>query len=112
MPKQRDNDSVHGGADVADVGDVAADSAGVGGGDQPSDGSAIVYLDLVSLIRGHGAQLQKNERVYEVEPSPGDKWYVVTNSPGSAALAVCDVRRVSDKEVVKAAFEAMGARVG
>jgi hypothetical protein len=69
-----------------------------------------VYFDLVSLIREHGAVLAKNERVYAVSPA-GRELFVVTNSQGNAALSVCDVRLVKDKELVKAAFEAMGARM-
>lgn len=92
--------------------DVGAEvEPGTGGGDQPADGGAVYYHDLVSLIREHGAKLEKNERVYSVQHG-FEPVYVVSNSPSSAALAVCDVARVPDKELVKAAFEAMGAKVG
>jgi hypothetical protein len=36
--------------------------------------------------------------------------YVFSNSPGQAALEVCEVERVKDKDLTKAAFEAMGVK--
>lgn len=109
MPRQRDDDSVCGVADVADVGDGAGEQPGVGGRDQSADERAVYYYDLVTLMREHGAKLEKNERVYAVQAG-SDGMYVVANSPGQAALAVCDVSRVPDKQLIQAAFEAMGVK--
>lgn len=100
---------VSAGNDVADVRDSAGIESGTGGRDQSADERAVYYHDLVSLIREHGAKLEKNERVYSVQYG-FEPVYVVSNSPAGAALAVCDVHRVADKELVKAAFEAMGVK--
>lgn len=109
MPTKQTDVPVSTGDDLADVRDAAGVESGAGGGDRPADERAVYYHDLVSLIREHGARLEKNERVYSVQYG-FEPVYVVSNSPANAALAVCTVVRVPDKELVKAAFEAMGVR--
>lgn len=59
---------------------------------------------LIELCKSIGA-LKKNQRVYEVTCGT-EKTYVVSNSPGQAAQEVCEVRTVSQKELMLAALEA------
>ncbi len=106
MPKQRDDDSVHSGDDLANVGGGAENESGTGDGDQPTDERSGVYTSLVNLVKHHGAQLAKNERVYELGLGEYTV-YVVANSPGAAAMKWIVCERVTDKAIVKAAFEAM-----
>lgn len=60
---------------------------------------------LVGLCRKLKSNLE-GRRVYHVK-SHGKSMYVAANSPGRAALSVCEVERVRDKELITAAFEAL-----
>ena len=55
------------------------------------------------IMRRGGAEFVK-DRAYRVTVSDGTDRYVVAKSKHSAALQTCDVERVTDKELVAAAF--------
>jgi hypothetical protein len=96
------------GTDVADVGDGSSVESGTGGGDQPADECA-ASASLVALCRKHSGKLPTDKRAYSVKCGDVTR-YVFSNSPGQAALEVCEVERVKDKDLTKAAFEAMGVK--
>ena len=63
-----------------------------------------VYSTLKSLLKSEPEAMGGGKRVYRVSYG-ADSGYVLTNSPGNAALAVCDVEGVKPKEITEAAFE-------
>lgn len=72
---------------------------------QPADDRA-VSDSLVELCRDHGGLIASGERAYRVTCATG-VYYAFSNSPGQAALSVCSVERVKDRELTEAAFEAL-----
>lgn len=72
-----------------------------------------VYTTLAEAIKA--GTPPDNQRIYRVE-SPISKnvkavQFVVANSPGTAALECCDVERVSQRELLAAAFEELGVNI-
>ena len=63
-----------------------------------------VYSTLKALLQGEPEAMSGGKRVYRVGLDK-QAVYVLTNSPGNAALAVCDVEGVKPKEITEAAFE-------
>lgn len=67
---------------------------------------AISNASLVDLCQQLKSNL-KDRLVYRVSANGKDA-YVCAKSPGQAALAVCKVERLKDKQLATAAFEALG----
>ena len=63
-----------------------------------------VYSTIKALLQGETGAMNSGKRVYRVSYG-ADSGYVLTNSPGNAALAVCEVEGVKPKEITEAAFE-------
>lgn len=71
---------------------------------------ARVYGTLEALVRAEGARLNsKGFRAYEVIENDGQRAWVATNSPGNAAMAVVEVKRVPGKSMLSAALGALAA---
>lgn len=62
---------------------------------------------LVELCRANYADLP-HIRVYRVMTPEGKDVFCAAKSPKQAAVSVCSVERVTDKELAAAAFEALG----
>lgn len=105
---QRTDNRVPAGDDVADVGDGAAVESVTGGRDQQSDEHA-GSSSLVELCRRHGGAFPDGHRAYRVRVGEVER-FAFAKSPGQAALAVCEVERVKDRDLTIAAFEAMGVK--
>lgn len=103
---QRDNDRVPAGDDVAVGRDGAGGEPGTGGRDSGSDGAPASAVELCRLFAG---RFPTGERAYRIKCN-GVTAYAFGKSKGQAALAVCEVDRVTDKELTLAAFEAMGVK--
>ena len=63
----------------------------------------------MSVLRQCGGKIPKNHRVYRVEHHMREQ-YVVSNSPANAALSCCYVERLTDREIMQAALEALGVK--
>lgn len=63
--------------------------------------------NLVDLCKSIGGMIPDGKRVYQVDGIGGEVRYVLSNSPGNAALAVVTVERLTDKELNQAAFQAL-----
>ena len=66
----------------------------------------LITNSLPELCCKHVGPL-RDVRVYKVALGGETNQYVVEKSPGRAALAVCGVSRVTEKELLDAAFEAL-----
>lgn len=65
---------------------------------------------LTDLCKSIGGVLPEGQRIYKVAGFDGNMneyRYVLSNSPAQAAMTVMTVERLSDKEITKAAFEAL-----
>lgn len=67
----------------------------------------IVKHSLVDLCKSIGGMIPNGQRIYQVTGIGGEARYVLSNSPGQAAMTVVDVERLSDKEINQAAFQAL-----
>lgn len=77
-----------------------------------TDDEVPVYDDLESLLRVEGPRLGESAgklRVYRVIVGKVIR-YAVSNSPGQAALAVCDVDLMPAKVLAQAAYRVIGER--
>lgn len=59
---------------------------------------------LCEALAAVGNKVPPGQRLYHVQVESND-FYVVSNSPGQAALSVCQVRLVSAKEALDAVLE-------
>ena len=86
-----------------------ADDTGSGGSTGDATGGVVVGESAVDVLRKCGGKLPRGTRVYSVE-CHGPHAYAIANSPGNAALAVTNVQRLTDREIMQAALEAMGVK--
>ena len=70
----------------------------------PVDSSA------TGLMRQLSGRIPKGLRVYQVISEEVGPVYTLSNSPGQAALRVVSVRRLTDREIMQAALEALGVK--
>lgn len=69
---------------------------------------AVVEVSLEALLRKR--RPLAGERVYRVTVKNKATRYVISNSQGNAAQAVCEVETVKQSEVTKAAFAVLNAQ--
>lgn len=69
---------------------------------------AKVYESLSELVTEQAEQLKDpHKRVYSVRTKRGKPHFTVSNSPGNAAQAVCEVKSLTQAEVTQACFDAL-----
>lgn len=70
----------------------------------------MTFESLKELLKAKGSECGEKLRPYRVTPTNGKPVYVASNSPGQAALAVCEVEPVSIKEQNAAYRELVGTK--
>jgi hypothetical protein len=69
------------------------------------------YPTLEALVEENLEAVREGKlRPYRVTPSTGKTIYALANSPGNAALALCEVETCTQKQIQAAALDALLAK--
>lgn len=73
-----------------------------------TDETPKTYPSLEKLVEENLEAVKDGKlRPYKVTPSEGKTIYALANSPGNAALALCEVETCTQKQIKTAAFDAL-----
>lgn len=65
---------------------------------------------LAHALAECNGRVPEGMRAYRVQVTKNNAWYVVSNSPAQAALAVCEVTTCSNKEAMDAVLELLAQK--